>query len=695
MTIQPRNTAQLSLPTAFVEAFDGLLAGAVGLDFTRRALASTIEHHEESADDIKALIDAAYEDTRLSDEDYEALSHELTHLLSEDVPTDWSEAAAAQTQTLKPGYVRDPAAAKSAERAAQPLYPGAILRNRFVLQSRTAVGSMGEIYKALDRRKQEVGAADPFVAIKVISPDFDGYSEAIRVLQHEAALGQRLGHPNIARVLDFDRDGEHAFVTLEWLEGESLGELLTRLRYRPVATARSRQVLEEIGGALAHAHQAGIVHGDVKPGNIYLTSTGTAKLLDFGAARSADTPSDTLTGKTPAYASCEVLEGAAPTRQDDVYSLACVAYRMLAGNRAFGRLSASEAERAGKYPPRIMHLTDIQWRALSHALAFRRAQRPASVEDFLREFGTSAFPAHVPPHSTAPPPVIVRIAPRQRLVASAAALVGCGVVLAMLLKPPSDAPLQAAAPLPASTATGVSAGLAATTQSGESPARVSGDVAQATVDSPSRPSAAKRRSAESAGTQSKPARTPLETGSSASSSPVVPPPTERTAAEKPKEALRPTKVAAAGSTAETAPATGTTSGEAIARVMSPELAASPGGKPAELPPTREIPAAGGAGAEAGPAFVQLSTLRFTKFIEPAGNNGLFDRNSVPGWVVVSFHIDTDGRTDHVGVIEASPKARRYESAAMAAVRRWRFEPVIEGGRPVERQTTVRIRFEPK
>jgi protein TonB len=64
-------------------------------------------------------------------------------------------------------------------------------------------------------------------------------------------------------------------------------------------------------------------------------------------------------------------------------------------------------------------------------------------------------------------------------------------------------------------------------------------------------------------------------------------------------------------------------------------------------------------------------------------------------VVVSFHIDTDGRTDHVGVIEASPKARRYESAAMAAVRRWRFEPVIEGGRPVERQTTVRIRFEPK
>jgi TonB family protein len=454
--------------------------------------------------------------------------------------------------------------------------------------------------------------------------------------------------------------------------------------------ARARQVIEEIGAALAHAHRAGIVHGDVKPGNIFLTSTGTARLLDFGAARSLDASSDTLTGKTPAYASCEVLAGEAATRQDDVFSLGCVAYRMLAGRRAFGRLSAPEAERAAKQPARIVHLTDGQWSALSYALSFRRAERPASVEDFLREFAADANAAN-PPHPVhALPPVIVRIAPRQRLVASAAALVACGVVLAMLLRPPADAPLQAAAPLPVPAAA-IAPDRPAATDATETGSRPSGAIAQADAELSSKAAEPRRPAPAAAGAANPSPRKQVaaRAAPTGATSAALRGPTRPAAKNTPKEAAP----RATRSNANAAAPAGAPQGESVTKLMSPDFRPAASGQAALLPPATETPDGNAAGAQAGPAFVALSNLRFTKFVEPAVPDAI-GRSNRSGWVLVSFHIDPKGRTDNVSVIESSPKGR-YDLQALAAIRRWRFEPVMEAGRPVERQTTVRIRFETK
>lgn len=674
MAIASRIAAPSPLPTAFVEAFDGLLAGAVSLDFARRALVSAIEHDLDGGDTIEALIEEAYESTRLSDEDYEALRKELLRLRSEDIPTDWSEVAAAHAPATRPVAAAHPEP-QTASGKTRSLIPGATLRGRFVLQAKTATGSMGDIYKAVDRRQQELGSADPFVAIKVVSPGFTNYAEGVRILQYEATLGQKLTHPHIARVLDFDRDGENAFVTLEWLEGESLGELLTRLRSLPLATARARQVLEEIGAALSHAHRVGVVHGDVKPGNIFLTAAGTAKLLDFGAARSTDAASDTLTGRTPAYASCEVLAGVAATPQDDVYSLACVAYRMLAGQRAFGRMSAAEAERAGAQPARIAHLSDGQWRALNRALSFRRAARPAGVEDFLSAFSAVAQAAHPSPTVHAPLHITVGIAPRRRLVASAAALVACGVVLAMLLKPPADAPLQAAAPPAALPDTAISEQPAAADPN-ESATGGSGEITRA-VPTIIRKGAEPRRAPPTETNEG--SSFPSKQSTFVNTQPAAP------ANDLPQTAPQPQPVPDVSAV----PVTNVRPDDPMANLARPDAAPVASGQTAMLPPAAATPPGNTASAEAGPAAIDFAKLRIRKYVEPRNRP---DRAKVPGWVSVAFHVDRDGSTSHVSVVDAEPKGR-YDADVLAAVGTWRFEPVIEAGKPVERQTTVRIRFE--
>jgi protein TonB len=143
-----------------------------------------------------------------------------------------------------------------------------------------------------------------------------------------------------------------------------------------------------------------------------------------------------------------------------------------------------------------------------------------------------------------------------------------------------------------------------------------------------------------------------------------------------------------------APTDRSPSGESAARLPSPNVAPSASGQPALLPPTPEQPAGNDATGQTGPPFVPLGSLRFTKFVEPTERYGLIARSNTPGWVLVTFRVDTAGRTSGIEVLEAEPKGR-YESEAISAVRRWRFEPFMEDGKPVERQTRVRIRFERK
>lgn len=291
---------------------------------------------------------------------------------------------------------------------------GSVLRDRFMLQKRVSGGSMGVVYKALDRRLAEAGAEEPHVAIKVLSPQLARSGPALRALQQEAAKGRCLAHPNIVRFIDLDRDDELYFIVMEWLEGRTLAEILDSPEGKSIDLAQSLDIVQKVGRALEYAHRCGIVHADVKPGNIMVAPDGDVKLFDFGVARVLQTgdggkPFDpsVLGAITPAYSSMQVLTGEDPTPADDVFSLGCLLYRLAAGYRVFGPRNAAEAAEEGMTPQRIEAMNESQWAALKKAIAFARVARFASVLKFLEalretsdeQISVDIDDAYVPPDS--------------------------------------------------------------------------------------------------------------------------------------------------------------------------------------------------------------------------------------------------------------------------------------------------------
>lgn len=266
---------------------------------------------------------------------------------------------------------------------------GSLLRDRFLLQEKVSGGSMGVVYKALDRRLAEAGSTDHWVAVKVLSPKLAENGQALRALQQEAAKGRCLVHPNIVRFIDLDRDDDLYFLIMEWLEGRTLADILDSRDAAVIDMAAALKIVRQIGEALDYAHRCGIVHADIKPGNIMIMPDGAAKLFDFGVARVRQQHNDVdfdpgvLGGVTPAYSSMQVLTGEEPVAADDVFSLSCLLYRLVAGYRVFGPRNAAEASQEGMKPQRLKGLNDKQWRALKKGLAYSRVTRFNSVREFL------------------------------------------------------------------------------------------------------------------------------------------------------------------------------------------------------------------------------------------------------------------------------------------------------------------------
>jgi hypothetical protein len=270
---------------------------------------------------------------------------------------------------------------------------GSVLRDRFLLKEQVSGGSMGVVYKALDRRLAEAGAEQVNVALKILSPELAEDGHALRALQQEAAKTRCLVHPNIVRFIDLDRDDDLYFLILEWLEGRTLAEILDSADARSIDLEAAFRIVRQVGDALDYAHRCGIVHADVKPGNIMIMPNGDAKLFDFGVARvrqkqgESDFDPGVLGALTPAYSSMQVLGGEDPVASDDVFSLGCLFYRLVAGYRVFGPRNAAEASQAGMTPQRPQNISNDQWKALKKALSYSRVTRFQSVSEFVKALG--------------------------------------------------------------------------------------------------------------------------------------------------------------------------------------------------------------------------------------------------------------------------------------------------------------------
>ncbi|MFR9778537.1 serine/threonine-protein kinase [Micromonospora sp. MS34] len=210
------------------------------------------------------------------------------------------------------------------------LGPGVLLGNRYRLDERIASGGMGDVWRGTD---QVLGRT---VAVKSLLPallDEPGFAERFR---GEARTMATINHPGVVDVYDFGSDQQIAFLIMEYVEGDALASTLSRVgRLTP---ARTMALLAQAADALHAAHEKGIVHRDVKPGNLLVRPNGTLVLTDFGIARSDLVGQLTAAGSvlgTASYISPEQATGAVATPASDVYALGVVAYQCLAGRRPF------------------------------------------------------------------------------------------------------------------------------------------------------------------------------------------------------------------------------------------------------------------------------------------------------------------------------------------------------------------------
>jgi eukaryotic-like serine/threonine-protein kinase len=205
-----------------------------------------------------------------------------------------------------------------------------ILSDRYELGPELGHGGMARVLRGTDR---QLGR---HVAIKVLSPPYDRDQAFVERFRREAHAAARLNHPSIVAVYDTGSDDGTHYIVTELVEGETLADLLER--EGPLPPRRAVDVATEVTRALEAAHERGVVHRDVKPGNVMLTPEGRVKVVDFGIARAAGveslTRSGLVLGSAP-YLSPEQARGEPGDERSDIYALGCVLYEMLTGHPPF------------------------------------------------------------------------------------------------------------------------------------------------------------------------------------------------------------------------------------------------------------------------------------------------------------------------------------------------------------------------
>lgn len=259
---------------------------------------------------------------------------------------------------------------------------GSVFGGRYELKNRLAIGGMGEVWQAIDN------VIERNVAIKILKEEYLGdkaFRERFRAEARHAAL---VNHEGIAGVYDFGEEEGSAYLVMELVPGEALSVILERERM--LSSERILDIVAQTASALHAAHEAGLVHRDIKPGNLLITPDGRVKITDFGIARAADQVPLTATGQvmgTVQYLSPEQASGKTASPSTDIYSLGVVAYEALVGRRPFtgeSQVAIAMAHIKNPPPPLPESIPLAVRNLVLSCLAKKPDHRPASAQHLAR-----------------------------------------------------------------------------------------------------------------------------------------------------------------------------------------------------------------------------------------------------------------------------------------------------------------------
>ncbi len=210
------------------------------------------------------------------------------------------------------------------------LEPGQELAERFVIERALGTGGMGAVYLARDQRLGERVALKIMHGMALLDP------LAGDRLRREASAARRISHTNVVKIFDVGDDQGHLFLSMEYVDGQSLEQLISRHSTLPIDRVRS--YVAAICDGLAAAHAEGVIHRDLKPGNVIVTPDQRVKIIDFGLARIANLEGMTATGMllgTPEYMAPEQIKGGNVDPRTDLYALGALTYHALTGRPPF------------------------------------------------------------------------------------------------------------------------------------------------------------------------------------------------------------------------------------------------------------------------------------------------------------------------------------------------------------------------